>query len=94
MLSWIKDFFQVKTKISPYKKIARFDFSGNRQVFQKLSMIYDNSSEELKLKRKYEKFLNCKEKYEYQEKHRKETWINNLGPYIRNDISGDCELSD
>ena len=94
MLFWIKDFFQVKTKIRPYKKIAKFDFSGNRQVFQKLSMIYNNSSEELRLKRKYEKFLSCKEKYEYQEKHRKETWINNLGPYIRNGVSEDCELFD
>ena len=94
MLSWIKNFFQVKTTIRPYKKIARFDFGGNRQVFQKLSMIYDSSSEKFRLKRKYEKFLDCKEKYEYQEQHRKETWINNLGPYIRNGISGDCELFD
>lgn len=43
---------------------------------------------------KFLKFLQCKELFEYQEQHRKETWINNLGPYIRNGVRNVCELSD
>lgn len=58
-----------------------------------LNKLYNNSIQGLRLERKYQKYLDCLKKKEYQDKHRKETWIKNLGPYIRNNISGDCELS-
>lgn len=94
MTEWLRDFFGGAQKIKKGKNVFYYCVGGTRKSYELLSKIYENSSEDLRLKRKYQKFLECKEKYEYQEKHRKETWINNLGPYIRNDMSGDCELSD
>lgn len=94
MTEWLRDFFGGTQKIKKGKNIFYYCVGGTRKSYEILSKIYEESSEDLRLKRKYEKFLDCKEKYEYQEQHRKETWINNLGPYIRNGISGDCELSD
>lgn len=93
MVEWLREYFDGDQKIKKRKNIFYYDIGGNRKSYFLLSKLYENSSEDLRLKRKYNKFLQCKEIYEYQEIHRKETWINNLGPYIRNNISGDCELS-
>lgn len=94
MLKWIKEILKINSSIRPYKKIARLDIGGNRQVFNILSYLYKDSTEFIRLERKYNKFKKCEELFKYQEQHRKETWINNLGPYIRNNISADRELPD
>lgn len=94
MCEWLEEKLCLGTKIQRANKIYRYGCSGNTKVTEILSKLYADSIEGLRLERKYLKYLDCKERKEYQDAHRKETWIKNLGPYIRNDISGDCELSD
>ena len=94
MAEWLRSYFNGAQKIKCGKGVYYYELGGNRKAYELLSKIYENSSEGLRLERKYQKFLQCKELFEYQEQHRKETWINNLGPYIRNDVRNVCELSD
>lgn len=93
MCEWLEEYFNFGTKILFQKKICRYGCSGNNKVVSALNKLYNNSIQGLRLERKYQKYLDCLKKKEYQDKHRKETWIKNLGPYIRNNTSGDCELS-
>lgn len=94
MCEWLEEKLHIETKIRQVEKICRCECGGNTKITEILSELYEGSTEKTRLERKYLKYLDCKERKEYQDTHRKETWIKNLGPYIRNGISGDCELSD
>lgn len=85
VINYIQKFFGTNLKIRNATKdgaVTRYGFSGNRQIMKLLSKIYNSSSSELRLEKKYKKYLDCVELNKYKDKHRNEIWINNLGPYV------------
>lgn len=71
-------------KTSSENIIFRYGFSGNVKTTKYLSLLYDGAT--IYLERKYEKFKDCKKLKEYNEEHKEQIWISNLGSYIRKNI--------
>ena len=87
MLEYIEKFFGIDTKFRVATKdglIYRYGFAGNKKITEAFNKIYKDAT--VYLFRKHNKYLRCKELFEYKEQHRNEIWINNLGPYAHKSI--------